>query len=178
MWRAFTWYLEDPASSLCSSYFQPDEQPYNTATVKWLSYSQFWPKKPTKQNQPQNILELMFLGIFQLKTFRKVLVQATKSWKRNLSVKQVQQVNHSALTVTLIQHQWNQLKRSTHHQFLQQLNQILFPLFTFTLLKSFLVTYSFRNQLSIGVFFTGIKFHSIKVYRSIGHIPEKLKIII
>lgn len=45
------------------------------------------------KKQPQTILGLItFLGIFQLKTFRKVLAPAIKLAKK--LVKEVQQVNH------------------------------------------------------------------------------------
>lgn len=105
MWRVFTWHVEDPPSSLCSSYFEPVEQLNNWAIVKWMSYWQFWQKKTHKQtnkeNQPKNILEgTTFLGIFQFKTSRKVLAQATKLWEINLLVKEVQQVNYSTVALT------------------------------------------------------------------------------
>ena len=46
---------KNPASSLSSSYFESDEQSSDWAIVKWLSYSQFWPKNPQTptQNHPR-----------------------------------------------------------------------------------------------------------------------------
>lgn len=72
-------------------------------TIVTKKNPQTWKKTPTKNPTHKHPRMNNISWYFPIKNFQEVLAQGTKLWKLILLVKEVQQVNHSTLTVTLIQ---------------------------------------------------------------------------
>lgn len=88
---------------VCFSYFEPDEQPSNWTIVKWLSYSQFWPKKPNQQRKSTQNRPIMnnVSWYFPVKNFHESTHPNYKTSEKK-SMGKGSAASKPTLTITLI----------------------------------------------------------------------------